>query len=87
MSKYANGTIDANDEVVGPVSVARGQVCMFSVDYTAGTITLQASLDGTNWIAVEAGYTADTVKQVEGWGQYRLIGSDTPNAVCYMGVQ
>jgi len=87
MSKYASGTIDANDEVVGPVSIARDQVGMLTVDWTAGVITLQASMDGTNWIAVEDGYGADTVKQITGWGQYRVIGSGTPNAVCHLAVQ
>lgn len=87
MSKYESGTIDANDEVVGPVSVTRGQVCMVSVDRTAGTITLQYSPNGTTWLAVEDGYTADTVKMAEGFGQFRLIGSGTPNAVCTLSVQ
>lgn len=86
MSKSASGTIDANDEVVGPVSIASGQAGMVTVDYTAGTITLQYNAGGT-WIAVEDGYTADTVKMFEGFGEFRLIGSGTPNAVCTIGVQ
>lgn len=86
MSKFAQGTIDANDETVGPVSLGRGQVGMLTVDYTAGTITLQYNANGT-WIDVEDGYTADTVKMFEGFGEYRLIGSGTPNCVCTLGIQ
>jgi len=60
---------------------------MASVDYTAGTITLQYSPDGTNWIAVGDGYTADTVKMAQGFGEYRFIGTGSPNAVCTLSVQ
>lgn len=86
MSKSASGTIDANDEVVGPVSLASGQKGMVTVDYTAGTLTLQYNAGGT-WIDVEAGYTADTVKTFEGFGEFRVIGTGSPNAVCTIGVQ
>ena len=85
-TKFDKDTIDANDETVGPVSVSRGEVGVLTVDWTAGTITLQYNAAGT-WVNVEDGYTADTVKQFEGFGEYRLIGSGTPNAVCTLSVQ
>ncbi|MEL7224464.1 MAG: hypothetical protein AAGL17_06275 [Cyanobacteria bacterium J06576_12] len=78
---FATGTIDANDETVGPISIPNGKNGFVAVDYTAGTLTLQATPDGTNWINVEDGYTADTYKLIEGPGQFRVIGSSTPNAV------
>ena len=80
------GTISANDETVGPVSIRSGQMGMVTVDHTAGTITLQYN-SGDAWIDVETGYTADTVKMFEGFGEFRLIGTGSPNAVCTIGVQ
>ncbi len=87
MSNFATGTISANDGTVGPVSVPRGKVCVLSVDLASGTITLQYSPNGTDWLNVEDGYTADTVKLAEGFGEYRLIGSGSPSAVCTLSVQ
>lgn len=87
MAKYASGTIDANDETVGPVDVAKGEICLLFVDYTAGTLTLQSTPDGgTTWLAVEDGYTADTAKHIVAPGRYRFVGSSTPDAECYLTV-
>jgi hypothetical protein len=72
-------TLDANDETnpdTGIFTVPRGQTASYSVDITGTiTVTLQRRIGGTAWVAVEAGYTADTTKQIEAPGQYRLIAS------------
>ena len=74
-------TLDANDETnpaTGTFVVPRGQTASSSVDITGTiTVTLQRRIGGTGWLAVETGYTADTTKQIEAPGEYRLIASGT----------
>jgi hypothetical protein len=71
----ASGTLDANDETVGPVDVPAGKTGFFGVTIT-GTITVTLYRDvGSGAIAVEDGYTSSTTKNIEGPGQYSLVAS------------
>ena len=83
-------TLDANDEVCGPVIIVTGKLGFFSVAVTGTiTVTLQRRIDGANWVAVENGYTASTTKDIVGAGTYQLIASGTSggSAVCFIGTQ
>ena len=74
-------TLDADNETnpaSGTFVVQRGQTASYSVDITGTiTVTLQRRIGPGGWIAVEAGYTSDTTKQIEAPGEYRLIASGT----------
>jgi hypothetical protein len=88
MSKSASGTISASNTTIGPVEVGPGEVVVYTVDYTSGTITLQyATAKAGPFIALEDGYTADTAKQGNGPGWYQLVGSSTPSAAVSMVVR
>lgn len=90
MASTDKQTLDADDEVCGPVTVVTGKLGFFSVAVTGTiTVTLQRKIDGANWVAVEDGYTASTTKDIVGAGTYQLIASGTSSgsAVCFIGPQ
>ena len=67
---------DATNPATGTFVVPRGQTASYAVDITSTiTVTLQRRIGTSGWIAVETGYTADTTKQIEAPGEYRLIAS------------
>jgi hypothetical protein len=83
----ARKTMTTNGDICGPLEVRDGQAMDYEVDYTSGDITLHRSIDGSNYIVVEEAYTADTTKQAIAPGHYKLVGTSTPSAVCYMVVR
>lgn len=74
----ATGTLDANDEVVGPVYVGRngGSFDVHSVSGTI-TVTLERSIDNkANFVAAADGaYTAAVTERITAPGWYRLKAS------------
>lgn len=81
----ATATLDANDEVLGPVTNGRNGVS-YQVDVTGTiTVTLQASLEGGAYFTIGSGLTADTIgtHNIPG-AAYRLIASGVTggSAVC-----
>lgn len=72
-------TLDANDEtnpVSGEIIVGKTQTAAYDVVVTGTiTVTLQRKINGTNWVAVEAGYTSSVTKHIVAPGAYRLIAS------------
>jgi hypothetical protein len=83
-------TLDANDETnpaSGAFVVPVSKTASYIVDITGTiTVTLQRRIGASGWIAVEAGYTTDTTKQIVSPGEYRLIASGTSggSAVTYL---
>ena len=84
------GTLTANDQVVGPLTVTRAQTGAFQIVITGTiTVTLERSLDGgSNYVAVETGYTASKAGLVEGPGKFRLKASGVSggSAACVLEV-
>jgi hypothetical protein len=74
-------TLDADSETnpeTGTFVCLPGQTASYFIDITGTiTVTLQRRIGSSGWIAVEAGYTADTTKQIIAPGEYRLIASAT----------
>jgi hypothetical protein len=89
MATTATETLDANDEVCGPVNIDRVPGGFFSVTITGTiTVTLQRRIAGA-WVPVEAGYNTSTTKDITGAGEYRLIASGTSGgeAACFIATQ
>jgi hypothetical protein len=89
MGKPKTATLDADDEICGPLFVDAERMGLFTIDVTGTiTVTLQASADlGATYIAVpDAAYTADTVQTIDSPGVYRLIASGVSggSAICTM---
>jgi hypothetical protein len=81
----ATATLDANDEVLGPVTNGQNGVS-YQVDVTGTiTVTLQASLEGGAWMLATTAFTADAIgtHNIPG-AAYRLIASGVTggSAVC-----
>lgn len=81
----ATATLDANDEVLGPVTNGRNGIS-YQVDITGTiTVTLQASLEGGAWMSAATALTADGIgtHNIPG-AAYRLIASGVTggSAIC-----
>ena len=84
------GTLTANDQVVGPLTVSSERSGAFQVVITGTiTVTLERSLDdGANYVAVETGYTASKAGIIDGPGKFRLKASGVSggSAACVLEV-
>ncbi len=96
MANNATATLDANDEVCGPLSVINDQRLSFHV-VISGTITvsLQRRMNGATFVTVKlpdgvtaASWTASASFVVDAPGDYQLIASGTSggSAICNMFV-
>lgn len=94
MANSATATLDANDEVCGPLSAVNDQRVSFHIVIT-GTITVsvQRRINGGTFVtitkpdgATAASYTASASFVADAPGDYQLIASGTAggSAVCNM---
>lgn len=84
MASLTTATLDANDEVCGPVYVPAGQAASWLIRGTSGTITYnpEVSLNGTNYepclapdMSAAQTFIADASGQFIGPGHFRMRAS------------
>lgn len=95
MASQASATLDANDEVCGPIIVAPKHKGRFAIEITGTiTVTLKAKMGGTGFITLkqpdgstDAAYTASVIGVLEAGAEYQLVASGVSggSAVCFIG--
>ncbi len=88
MATKAKATLDANDEVCGPINIPNGYVGTGHIVITGGiTVSLQRRQSGLAFVTVEkpdgdpAAFTASTTFSIDAPGDYQLIASSRTDGV------
>jgi hypothetical protein len=82
MASQATATLDANDEVCGPINVPNGHGAAVHIVVTGTiTVTLQRAYGGLAYVTVlkpdgdPAAFTASYTGQIDSPGDYKLVAS------------